>query len=136
MSKRTMAVKTVVLTVFVALALVLMPSSALAAGGPIKLSDKRLTFPFGASSVDFFDVQNRSDSLVTLGTPVLSGDTTAFEGVIFDPDTCWTLTSLPSGSDCIYEFRFNPPSDGTFKAIASLPIDGRTFKVTLTGTSP
>jgi hypothetical protein len=133
-----MAVKTVGLTMLLGFAVVLTPSSALAAGGSIQVSPKRLVY--SGVSTEFVRVVNNSNSDVTTGDPVLSGDTTAFT---WTPDSfsdeCSTArpTIGPSGpADCFYDFQFNPPSAGKFKATAFLPVGDRTLKVTLVGTSP
>jgi hypothetical protein len=125
----------VLLLASLAFALVLTPSSALAAGGPIKFSTKRLVFP---TNDEFVVVFNNTSSNVTTGDPVfLSGDTDAFSWASNAPIECSTdrPTVFP-GEFCFYDFIFNPPSAGKFKATVLLPVGDRDVKVTLVGTSP
>jgi hypothetical protein len=126
--------KTVGLMVLVAFGLVLTPSLAVAAGGSIKVSPKRLVYP---TNDEFVLVVNNSNSNVTTGDPVLSGDTSAFSWASNAPRECSTdFPTLFAGAECFYDFAFNPPSAGKFKATAFLPVGDRTIKVNLVGTSP
>ena len=83
-------------------------------------------------------VENNSNSDVTAGDPVLSGETSAFTWDSNHSDECSTglPTIGPSGeTTCFYAFEFNPPSAGKVKATVSLPVGERTFKLTLVRTS-
>jgi hypothetical protein len=128
---------TVLLLASLAFALVLTPSSALAAGGSIKFSTKRIVFPTNDESVVVF---NNSNSNITMGDAVfLSGDTDAFRWLAdLDRLECSNVDfpTLFPGSFCTYDFRFNPPSAGKFKATVLLPVGDRDVKITLVGTSP
>src|SRR5262245_21797998 len=135
-----MLIRTRLLVVVAGLTLVLPLSSALAAGGPVKVSPKRLLFS-GAADVEFDKVTNESTSDVTVDDPVLSGDTNAFSwfpsGISGNPDQCSFDRSAigPSAAftECFYDFQFNPPGPGKFTATALLPVGDHTIKVTLIG---
>ena len=133
-----MRVRTPILLVLVGLALGLTSSLALAAGGPVKVSDHRLVYSAAGSL--FVTIDNLSNADVTVGDPVLTGDTDVFTWAPDDlGDECstarTTIGPFSANSECFYDFHFEPPGPGKFTATASLPVGDRVIKINLVGTA-